>query len=383
MEVRIIQNNETEQMIPLRDYCFSRRYTGDKLQDYVNWTKNSTSTGAFFGDKLVGQMMSLPLQQQLYNQTMKMAGVGFVGVYPEFRSSGVMRKIIQESLKKMRSEEQYVSILGPFSVSYYRKMGWEVIFDSITYTVDMRDFPTISLHNQPKFKRFDFSDWPSETIKKMYNEIAMTRNGWMLRDDSWWERLQLREGDSYFVLVEDGFMRYRKEGTTFIIEDIVTRSYKVQQELLYYITLHRSNFFKVRGVSSINNPLNYFLTSVPCERLVGNQFMGRIVDVEKVMSNVPIIESSNSSYLKINDPLCDWNQGYFRVQNGMFERITEKDVLEDAIIEISIQALSAVFFGYKTMNELDYLGLVKGSKKSLANFSRIYHFQPVEIFDHF
>lgn len=92
MEIRKIKNNEIEQMVPLRDYCFSRKYTGNKLTDYINWTQNSTNIGAFSNDKLVGQMMSLPLHQNLYNKTFKMAGVGFVGVYPEYRSGGVMKK---------------------------------------------------------------------------------------------------------------------------------------------------------------------------------------------------------------------------------------------------------------------------------------------------
>lgn len=383
MDIRRIESNEIDQMVPLRDYCFSRKYTGDKLTDYINWTKHSTSTGAFSDDKLVGQMMSLPLSQQLYQHTFKMAGVGFVGVYPEFRSGGVMKQIIKEALKLMREEEQYVSVLGPFSVGYYRKMGWEVMFDSVNYEIDMRDFPEIKLDSVPVFHRFDFKDWPKEKVQTLYNEVAEMKHGWMFRDELWWERLKLREADSYFVLVEDGFMRYRKSGTTFLMEDLVTKTYEAQKQLLHYITLHRSNFFKIQGVSSIHHPLNYFLTAVPCDRLVGNQFMGRIVDVEKTMSVVPVKTTTNCFYLNIQDPLCEWNDGLFKVENGKIERINDQVANDDVIIEISIQALSALFFGYKTIEELRYLNLIECSKEGLNQFSETYQFQPVEIFDHF
>ncbi|MDT2842709.1 GNAT family N-acetyltransferase [Vagococcus lutrae] len=382
MEIRKIKNNEIEQMVPLRDYCFSRKYTGNKLTDYINWTQNSTNIGAFSNDKLVGQMMSLPLHQNLYNKTFKMAGVGFVGVYPEYRSGGVMKKIIQNSLYTMRKEGYFVSILGPFSVSYYRKMGWEVIFDSITYEIDMRDFPTIKLDHEISFQRYDFKDWPEKKVKELYNEVAKKKNGWMIRDDRWWERLQLREPDSYFVMVDDGFMRYRKSGTIFLIEDLVAKNFRAERELLYYITLHRSNFFTVKGLSSVNNSINYFLTSINCHRSVGNQFMGRIIDVEETLNYVPVKKNNQELFIQVDDPLCPWNNGLFEVKNGKFNKVENLNKTNDKII-ITIQALSALFFGYKTVEELYYLNLISGNEKMIESLADIYQFQTVEIFDHF
>ena len=52
-----------------------------------------------------------------------------------------MKRLMQKSLEHMRRKNQSLALLFPYSIPLYRKMGWEIISNKITYSVKDRQIP--------------------------------------------------------------------------------------------------------------------------------------------------------------------------------------------------------------------------------------------------
>ncbi|CAM5379893.1 GNAT family N-acetyltransferase OS=Lysinibacillus sphaericus OX=1421 GN=LS41612_07495 PE=4 SV=1 [Lysinibacillus sphaericus] len=89
----------------------------------------------------MGSFLILPLNMTIHGENYEMGGIGFVATYPEYRQQGIMKKLIIASLKEMRQNGQTISVLAPFSVSFYRYFGWELFFDKLQYTISQSKFP--------------------------------------------------------------------------------------------------------------------------------------------------------------------------------------------------------------------------------------------------
>ena len=64
-----------------------------------------------------------------------MGGLTGVGTYPEYSNMGLMHKLLEQALKNMREKKQYICYLYPYSIPYYRRKGWELISDKISYEI--------------------------------------------------------------------------------------------------------------------------------------------------------------------------------------------------------------------------------------------------------
>lgn len=97
--------------------------------------------GWFDGDNLVSQVVVYPMNVQVYKTVYPMGGLTGVGTYPEYSGKGLMYKLLEQALKTMREKGQYICYLYPYSIPYYRKKGWEIISDKITYEIHDYQLP--------------------------------------------------------------------------------------------------------------------------------------------------------------------------------------------------------------------------------------------------
>ena len=92
-------------------------------------------------DKLVSQICIYPCEVNIHDRILHMGGVTGVGTYPEFSGMGLMNDLIRHALLKMRKAGQFISYLYPYSIPYYRRKGWEIISDHITFTLKDTEIP--------------------------------------------------------------------------------------------------------------------------------------------------------------------------------------------------------------------------------------------------
>ncbi len=97
--------------------------------------------GWFDDETLVSQVAVYPMQVQIFGKKYDMGELTGVGTYPEYSNMGLMHKLLEQALKNMREKGQYISYLYPYSIPYYRRKGWELISDKISYEIKDYQLP--------------------------------------------------------------------------------------------------------------------------------------------------------------------------------------------------------------------------------------------------
>ena len=103
--------------------------------------------GWFDDDNLVSQVAVYPMQTRIFGRTYAMGGLTGVGTYPEYSNMGLMHKLLEQALKNMKEQGQDICYLYPYSIPYYRRKGWEIISDKISY--EIKDYQLPKNHQVP------------------------------------------------------------------------------------------------------------------------------------------------------------------------------------------------------------------------------------------
>lgn len=61
IDIKLVSQEDEEQVHRLRDYCFRNKYTGARRDDFQYWVRHSTVIGAYDKKELVGKLLILPL----------------------------------------------------------------------------------------------------------------------------------------------------------------------------------------------------------------------------------------------------------------------------------------------------------------------------------
>ena len=149
MQMRRLTTDDTAQYNALLRYAF--QVTDSELAS-LGWNqkemerskkpvlKKTESFGWFDGEKLASQISVYPMQVNLFGRMYKMGGVTGVATYPEYMGRGLMSRLMKQALDNMRRNHQSVSMLFPYLIPYYRKKGWEIVSDKMTYTMPEGDY---------------------------------------------------------------------------------------------------------------------------------------------------------------------------------------------------------------------------------------------------
>ena len=99
--------------------------------------------------------------------------VGGLGTLPEYRRQGCVRFLFEEAFKLAPERGWVVSLLHPFSFSYYRKFGYEKIADH-----KILEFPMAALacfERRSDFKRLDSEDRLGDALN-VFERFGANRN---------------------------------------------------------------------------------------------------------------------------------------------------------------------------------------------------------------
>lgn len=376
MEIQLVPAADYEQVHRLRDYSFPSKYTGARRDDFQYWMEHSTTIGAYDEQKLVGQLLVLPLNMTVHGVNYDMGGIGFVATYPEYRNQGIMKKIMTRSLEEMRQNKQYISVLAPFSVSFYRYFGWELFFDKLHYSIPPESFPQFG-NRIDNIKRFSF-EWMDEesfqAVQHFHNEQASSNNGGMRRNAAWWNRIARREPDSHFAAYFDGdilagYIRYEIKNLTFTIKDFVTQDTLAEQALWRFITSHKASIHAIEGDTSATNHFGFHFDQPQFKKEVSQEVMVRIIDVLPFLKEYSWGNLNHSLYLSIQDTFAPWNEKLFHInKDGGIEVIEESLVETKHILSLPITIFSSMIVGYLSMKETLLYAKYSLEKEAVENW---------------
>ena len=326
--------------------------------------------GWFDGDKLISQVAVYPMKVRIFNKTYDMGGLTGVGTYPEYANQGLMHKLLYQSLKNMMEKKQSISYLYPYSIPYYRRKGWEIVSDKITYEIKDYQLPK----NKQVSGEVERVDVESDEVKKAYERFAYQTHGALLRDDLAWNEYWLWDSDDLMAAIyyndnnePDGYVLYWIKDEVFHIKDMIFINEEARTGLWNFISAHFSMINKVIGDTYTDEPLAFLFEDADIKESISPYFMARIVDLESFIEQYPFKPDNvvRQWTFKMDDPILAWNQGYFKLvidKNGKGKVSRTSDKTND---KIDIQTMTTMLLGYKRPDYLYKIGRISCSNETV------------------
>lgn len=326
--------------------------------------------GWFDGDNLVSQLAVYPMKVRVFSQTYTMGGLTGVGTYPEYSNQGLMHKLLERALKNMREKGQYITYLFPYSIPYYRRKGWEIISDKISYEIEDYQLPKSKQVNG-NVRRVEAS---SDELKRTYDRYAQHTHGAIIRDELAWNEYWLWDSDDIMAAIyynendePDGYVIYWLAEDVFHVKDMVFNNEEARTGLWNFISAHLSMIDKVVGHTYTDEPLAFLLEDASITETISPYYMARIVDFPAFIASYPFKPHPTDREWKflLSDPIMDCNQGTFLLKidkSGKGEAVKTSDKCEDTI---SIQTMTTMLMGYKRPDYLARIGRIHASEDTI------------------
>jgi predicted acetyltransferase len=377
--IRKLTEHEIAQHLELTQAAFSVTFTESQLEEKRNKTVPDQLWGFFLENRLAAQLAILPLRIYIQGVPFTMGGIAQVASYPELRRQGMVSKLIVKALEAMRQDGQSVSMLNPFSYSFYRKYGWEYFSEVKTYNLEMSGVPRFReckgyvLRKKPE-------DW--ELIDALYERFAVLYNGMLIRSrEHWFESVFPRKlGTLAVYYTEDhipaGYLLYSVKDSFMKIQEFVYTGEDSRGGLWQFIANHDSKVKHLSFQAPMDDPFAYTLSEPGMTQEIHPNFMLRIVDVGSFLAQfqfVPVPEDETMT-IALWDEHAAWNRGVWeisRTRNGS-AAVHRRDESADADADVAcdIQTFSSMMIGRVRPLNLYQLGKLRGSDKGADRWER-------------
>lgn len=383
LEMRRVGEAHMQDSIDLLNYVFqvtNQDVSQIGARQMLEWKKPIIKScdviGWFSDNKLISQIAVYPFSVNIHGRAFKMGGVTGVGTYPEYASLGLMNDLMKESLTSMRARGQTISYLFPYSIPYYRKKGWEIISDVISYSV--RDTQLPKAYEVPgRIERVDFDH---KDIRTAYKHFSHKENAAMIRNDlAWVEHFKWEKDELTACIYYDahdtptGYMYYKVENETFYVKEMIFINEEARRGIWNFIRAHFSMVYHIKGKIFTNEPLSFFLEDSEIEEKISPYYMARIVDVQAFLSAFPFTKHATESFtMHVTDPMLEWNNGTFNISFDEETCVTATDLSADkADVQTDVQTLVTMLLNYKRASDLKEIGRLHADDDHVAYLENI------------
>lgn len=377
-EIRYLKTDDLEQYNALLRYAF--QITEQQLTEY-GWQdeeikqskfpviERADVLGTFDNDELVSQIAVYPIKMNIYGAVYSVGFVTSVCTYPEYTGKGIMKRLMYRSLEHMRQKQQPLALLFPYSIPLYRKMGWEIISNKISYTVKDRQIPTKvsapgSVHRV---------NWENKDFRNLHEQFASATHGCLYRNALAWEEYWRWDEDDTVVAIyydvnekPSGYMVYLIKDDVMYIKEMIYLNREAQEGLWEYIRAHDSMIDEVRGNSYYSDPIAFEMDDGDIRESIRPYIMGRIVDIEQFFPTYhcdPTADHAKITF-EIDDDFLPWNNRHITVDFHKGDCTLAEEESEH-YVRLSIATLTTMLLGYKTAAKLHRMGRIRGSEASI------------------
>ncbi|MEC5425989.1 GNAT family N-acetyltransferase [Virgibacillus sp. C22-A2] len=381
---KLTVKKDYEAIFSLSQFAFQYELTEAELTKKCEEAERHTIWGWMDADKLAAKLHLIPLSCYINGELFEMGGISAVATWPEYRRQGMVKHLLKHTLQEMKKNGQTLSFLHPFSISFYRKYGWELTFVNKLYSVPLTNLKKV-WDVKGYVNRID-PDVP--LLHSIYTQFATRFTGMLERDEKWWTQRVLKNKSHIAVAYNDngeaqGYIIYQVKDNLLTVNDMAYTSVDGWKLLLQFIANHDSMAQKVNMIVPQNDNLSLLIDEPTFEQKIEPFFMARIVDVENFLKQYPFeinedLARSLPLLLHIEDSFLPENSGVYEL------KYTNKGVsvtfLEDvdqckAGIHCTIQLLTSLLLGYKRPMELYQAGLLQDE---LADIKRLEQLIPIQ-----
>lgn len=360
LHIRPVEENDVDQFNELLSYVFQITESDIEESGYESKREMIKSKrpilelskvfGWFNGDQLVSQIAVYPCEVNIHGTLYKMGGVTGVGTYPEYAGHGLMKDLIKLALETMRADKQWISYLYPYNVPYYRRKGWEMMSDKLTFKIRDTQLPkTVEVPGIVERKEVDDPD-----VFTVYNQFSRENHGALQRTAFHWEeywRYENEESRTAAVYYNKsghptGVLFYWVAEEVFHVKEMFYLNQEARNGLWNFISAHFSMVYWVKGDIYKNEPLAFLLEDSQIKETIEPYYMARIVDVTEFLKKFPFKAFNQPFHFVVSDPVAEWNNGIFGLNYAKGEVIVSNDPIGKAV-QLDIQTLTCVLMNYR------------------------------------
>lgn len=326
--------------------------------------------GWFDGENLVSQVAVYPMKVNVFSRIYDMGGLTGVGTYPEYSNLGLMHKLLERALENMREKGQYITYLFPYSIPYYRRKGWEIISDKISYKVEDYQLPK-SRRVEGDVRRVEVD---CKELKRTYEKYAQRTHGAVQRDELAWSEYWLWDSDDIMAAIyynednePDGYVIYWLADDVFHIKDMIFNSEAARAGLWNFVSAHLSMIDRVEGSTYTDEPLAFLLEDASITETISPYYMARIVDFPAFISKFPFKPDpvKREWIFTLSDPIMECNRGSFLLKIDKTGKGTAVKIDGECADTINIQTMTTMLMGYKRPDYLARIGRIKASDATI------------------
>ncbi len=292
--------------------------------------------------EIAAALVLYPFTAYLCGEPRAVTGVGSVAVSPEHRRRGVGEAALRAALREMRQRGQALSLLYPFRLSYYRKLGYGLVETAHVFSTPASNFR--SSDHVRGVRRLRHPDRPH--VQSLYDRAAPRWTFALARKPEWWEqRLWTYPGE--WVVYEgrrrgqiEGYLYYEIAAPRGALElvmtvmEMVAETPEAQQGLVGHIASLADQVTEVHLLApSDNSVLSLLKAADPTHETVdlggfssvGSLHSGamlRLVDVKAALEIRPAAGNGRGEIsLEVEDEILPQNARAFgvSVRDGRFQ----------------------------------------------------------------
>lgn len=367
---------ERERFIDVADESFAS--FGGSRDNVARYAQTYAAENIFVGRRageVVAALGVIDFEQWFHGRKLRSAGIAAVGVPTVERGSGAATRLMRGSLKLLRERGYVVSTLYPSTYGLYRKAGYEPAGEDIEYQFALRELRRFESHH--RVRPGTRADW--RAMDAVHQQRFRYGTGGMTRSDWEWHRwLALRQpAPRYYVFEGDkprdglaGFivivptLNHPAESHIFV-RDWAATTPKAIESVLAFVAGHATIFdlVKVRGA-----PVDPLLHVVRREHVSVSMrlfWMTRILDLRAALLGRGYSPATSAElHLDVRDDLFDDNAGRWVLNiDGGAPAVRRGG---RGRLRLDINAMAALFTGFRTAEELVLTNQAEGSPDMLA-----------------
>lgn len=390
---KVTDKKDIEKVHELGSYAFNMEHTEEQKQAYIEKNTFIDNYVDEVDGEVLSQIVSYPFEVTIKGQVMKMSGIGDVASYPETRGSGGIRNIFSTIFNDLHENGTELSYLAPFSQPFYRKFGYETVFDSEEIRIPKAVITQIKPEKKGKVKRVKWEDEDTKAIlKEIYRDTLEKVHGSVIREDYWWHYTMIKKQKRVAICYDDnnmpqGYLIYGLVGASeFQIFEMAYRNSFALRKLMSFVSSHSGSFNEFVSTNLPDKVVLELFTEISgITRKTYSYMMVKIVNFKQFIEKYPFkkVEKEADFYVEIQDNSCEWNNGIFHlvIKNGKAtcEKVTEAKKID---YSGSIQHFTQVFMGRLTLDQAVWLELID-EKTEGNNLSELIDSVTPRMYDYF
>ncbi|MFC0233271.1 enhanced intracellular survival protein Eis [Vagococcus entomophilus] len=386
-EVKKMNTQNVEEMFQLAAYAFNSETTEKRKKRLNQLIGHSSNYGYFVEGMLSSQVIATHFKVAFHTTSYNVGGIGYVSSYPEYRGEGGISAIMQQMLKDLAQNKIELAYLAPFSYPFYRKYGFEQIFEQIGYTVQAEKWP-IPAKTSGVVKRVTF-EIAKEAGKNVYEQVIKNHKAALIRESWWWDYVfGLEEKNKYAIYQKAtgeiaGYLIYQSSTQQFTIKEWGYLSSEAMRALVHFVGSHNGSakeFYLKQAFSGEN--LSFLLSDPSLKMELNPYMMGRIVDFEHFIQKYPFSKENEKKavyYFEVEeDRYAPWNTGIWQViptknDQNQVKKISRGSANFEGAVRVkgTIQSFTQLLLGYKSVEQLLFFERLKGNAEELLSLSNV------------